>query len=106
MLMSKLKSYNGCCYGRTNNQDRGDYFKFSGQKFWEFISGDADLYLKIIAPLGHQAKERNDDFILSYSKMINKFTKEFANIFCKSDGSIDWEKLVLFNSVETIKNNR
>ena len=30
--------------------------------------------------------------------MINKFTKEFANEFCKDTGEIDWEKLVRFNS--------
>jgi hypothetical protein len=30
--------------------------------------------------------------------MINKFTKEFANEYCKDSGEIDWEKLVQFNS--------
>lgn len=89
---------NGCCYGRENKSDRGEYFKYCGQKFWEFISGDSELYTKIIEPLGHMAKERNDDFIKSYSQMINKFTKEFANEFCKNNGDIDWDKLVRFNS--------
>lgn len=89
---------NGCCYGRENQPDKGDYFKYCGQKFWEFISGDKELFTKIIEPLGHQAKERNDEFIISYSKMINLFTKEFADTFCKNDGSIDWNKLVRFNS--------
>ena len=89
---------NGCCYGKDNQSDKGDYYKYCGQKFWEFISGDSELYLKIIEPLGHMAKERNDDFIQSYSQMINKFTKEFANEFCKDNGEIDWDKLVKFNS--------
>jgi hypothetical protein len=93
-----IKAVNGCCYGRDNNSDKGDYFKYCGQSFWEFVSGDKDLYTKIIEPLGHQAKERNDDFIQSYSKMINKFTKEFADTFCLANGSIDWDKLVRFNS--------
>ncbi len=35
---------------------------------------------------------------LKLSQMINKFTKEFANIFCKDNGEIDWDKLVRFNS--------
>lgn len=30
--------------------------------------------------------------------MVNKFTKEFSNSFCKDDGEIDWDKLVRFNS--------
>ncbi len=91
---------NGCCYGKDNQSDKGEYFKYCGQRFWEFISGDKELYIKIIEPLGHQAKERNDDFLISYSKMINLFTKEFADTFCKKDGSIDWDKLVQFNSAQ------
>ncbi|HUZ60447.1 MAG TPA: PmeII family type II restriction endonuclease [Hanamia sp.] len=93
-----ITAVNGCCYGRDTNSDKGDYFKYCGQKFWEFVSGDTDLYTKIIEPLGNQAKERNDDFIQSYSQMINKFTKEFADTFCMDNGSIDWDKLVRFNS--------
>ena len=97
---SKLNvvAVNGCCYGRDNNQDRGDYFKYCGQKFWEFVSGDDELYTKIIEPLGHQAKDRNDDFMQSYAQMINKFTKEFADTFCLDNGAIDWNKLARFNS--------
>lgn len=94
----QIIAINGCCYGRDNNPDKGDFFKYCGQKFWEFISGDADFYTKIIEPLGHKAKECNDDFIQSYSHMINKFTKEFADTFCLDNGSIDWERLVCFNS--------
>lgn len=93
-----IMAVNGCCYGKDKNPDKGNYFKYCGQDFWEFISGDKDLYTKIIEPLGHQAKERNDDFLKSYSQMINKFTREFANNFCLENGSIDWEKLVRFNS--------
>ena len=89
---------NGCCYGRDNNPDKGDYFKYCGQFFWEFISGNSDLYIEIIEPLGHNAKIKNDEFIKSYSAMINKFTKEFSNEFCDDNGEIDWNKLVRFNS--------
>lgn len=96
---------NGCCYGRENNYDKGDYFKYCGQKFWEFISSDSELYTEIIEPLGHKAKEKNDDFMKSYSQMINKFTKEFANEFCDENGAINWKKLVQFNSaIEKPKN--
>lgn len=47
---------NGCCYGRVTNENRGDYTKLAGQAFWEFLSGDRDLYRRIIVPIGHQAK--------------------------------------------------
>ncbi len=93
-----ITAVNGCCYGRDNKPDKGDYYKYCGQKFWEFVSGDKELYTEIIEPLGHKAREKNDDFMKSYSQMINKFTKEFANEYCDKDGSIDWKKLVEFIS--------
>lgn len=89
---------NGCCYGKDKKPDKGDYFKYCGQRFWEFISNKNDLYTDIIEPLGHKAKERNEDFQVAYSNVINKFTLEFGNEFCNTDGSIDWTKLVQFNS--------
>ena len=96
-----VAAVNGCCYGRDNNPDKGSYFKYCGQTFWEFISGDTDLYTEIIEPLGHKAKEKNDEFLKSYAQMINKFTREFGNEFCEPNGAIDWEKLVIFNSSTT-----
>jgi hypothetical protein len=89
---------NGCCYGKDNNPDKGDYFKYCGQRFWEFISGDKELYTNIVEPLGHKAKDKNEIFLKSYAQMINKFTREFTNDFCKENGEIDWERLVKFNS--------
>ncbi len=89
---------NGCCYGRDNQPDKGDYFKYCGQKFWEFISGNINLYTEIIEPLSYKAKEKNEEFMESYSQMINKFTREFGNKFCDKNGAINWEELVKFNS--------
>ncbi len=57
-----------------------------------------NLYTDIIEPLGYQAREKNDVFLESYAKMINKFTKEFSNDFCDNTGQILWQKLVEFNS--------
>ncbi len=93
-----IVAVNGCCYGKQRKSDRGDYFKYCGQDFWEFISGDNNLYVDIIEPLGHKAKERNEAFMESYSKMLNKFTREFTIDFCNDDGEINWQKLVKFNS--------
>ena len=89
---------NGCCYGRDRSPDKGDYQKLCGQRFWEFISARATLYIEIIEPLGHKAKEKNDGFLQSYSQVINKFTKEFSIEFCNDDGTIDWKKIIEFNS--------
>jgi len=94
----QIVAINGCCYGIDNKPDKGDYFKFCGQKFWEFISADKKLYKDIIEPLGYKAKEKNDEFLESYSKLINKFTKEFITDFCYESGEINWTKLLEFNS--------
>jgi hypothetical protein len=94
----QITPINGCCYGQDANPDKGDYFKYCGQDFWEFISGSDTLYTDIIEPLGHKAKERNEQFTVSYDHIINKFTKEFLGDFSTSNGAIDWIKLVQFNS--------
>jgi len=89
---------NGCCYGKDNNPDKGEYLKLCGQRFWSFISGNENLYTEIIEPLGHKAKEKNDQFFEEYAKVVNKFSHEFIEIFCDSSGTIHWEKVIQFNS--------
>lgn len=37
-------------------------------------------------------------YMESYNKAANRLVREFSNDFCKDDGSIDWERLVEFNS--------
>lgn len=91
-------SINGCCYGKDSRPDKGDYFKYCGQEFWHFISGEENLFIEIIEPLGYKAKEKNEAFMNSYAQMLNKFTKEFTTDYCKETGEINWEKLVTFNS--------
>ena len=93
---------NGCCYGKDRKPDKGEYYKYCGQKFWEFISGNDNLFTDIIEPLGHQAKEKNEQFTKEYEKVINKFTLEFITTFCDADGNILWKEIVKFNSAETI----
>ncbi len=94
----QVVAVNGCCYGRDKNPDKGDYFKFCGQDFWAFISGESELYTSIIEPLGHKAQEKNEEFQQSYAQMLNRFTLEFGREYCEASGAIDWPKLVRFNS--------
>jgi len=95
---SNVIAVNGCCYGKDSTPDKGDYLKLCGQRFWAFVSGNDNLYTEIIEPLGHNAKEKNEQFIEEYSKVINKFSFEFMEMFCDSCGSILWEKVIQFNS--------
>lgn len=99
-----IVAVNGCCYGQLNTEDKGDYLKKCGQSFWSFVSGDNNLYTTIIEPLGHRAKERNEEFQIEYGKVINRFTAGFIKVFCQPDGTILWEKLVQFNSAILIPN--
>ena len=90
---------NGCCYGKEGNEDKGEFLKLCGQRFWQFISGEEDLYVDIIEPLGHKAKEKNEEFLVAYAEVVNQFTKQFMNEYCTIDGrSIDWPKIVRLNS--------
>ena len=98
---TNVVTVNGCCYGKDRTSDKGDYLKLCGQKFWAFISGNDNLYTDIIEPLGHQAKEKNEQFMQEYAKVVNKFTFEFIGTFCDADGNILWEEIVKFNSAGT-----
>jgi hypothetical protein len=73
--------------------------EYCGQRFWEFISGDNNLYTDLIEPLGHKAKEKNEEFEREHAKIVNVFTQEFSDKFCV-DGVINWQSVVKFNSEE------
>lgn len=98
---ANVVAVNGCCYGKNQETDKGDYLKLCGQKFWKFISGNDNLYTDIIEPLGHQAKQKNEQFMEEYAKVINKFTAEFIGKFCDAEGNMLWEEIVKFNSAAT-----
>jgi len=65
ILVDKIVIYYYCS---NKYKEKSDYYKLCGQAFWDFISGDSDLYKSIIEPLGHKAKEKNDIFLKSYSQ--------------------------------------
>jgi hypothetical protein len=95
--IDNIIAINGCCYGIDNQQDKGSYFKYCGQSFWGLISGDSELYTRIVEPLGHQAKERNEEFNNEYARIINNLVKGFVSKFC-DNGKINWQLLVEYNS--------
>jgi len=72
--------------------------KVVGQNFWFLLSKNENLYTDIIEPLGYRAREHNDKFAEEKAKIINSFTKEFLADFTQTDGTIDWVKVVEFNS--------
>jgi Type II restriction endonuclease EcoO109I len=88
----------GICYGKTKTSYLRGYLKVVGQNFWYLISENKNLYTDIIEPVGYRAKEHNEAFFVEKGKVANRFTKAFIDDFCDSSGSINWIKLVEFNS--------
>ena len=88
----------GICYGKTKTSYIRGYLKVVGQNFWYLISENKHLYTDIIEPIGHRAKEHNENFMRERSRVVNLFTKQFVDRFCDATGVIDWARLVEFNS--------
>lgn len=93
-----VQSILGICYGKTKTSYLRGYMKVVGQNFWYLISENKDLYTEIIEPVGYKAKEHNESFYEKKARVTNRFTLEFITDFCDETGSIDWRKLVRFNS--------
>jgi len=99
--MGQLQPIEGICYGKfgvkspdRGQQDKGDYIRIIGQRFWELISGDAELYVDLIQPLGHEAEAHAAKFEAEKDATYTRLTDEFIHSFCDADYHIDWRKLV------------
>ena len=97
-LTGNIQPVLGCCYGKSRTTFLRGYIKIVGQNFWYFISEDPQLYQRIIEPLGDDARQYNDAFIVSRNAIAARFANELAEQFCELDGKIDWAKLIEFNS--------
>lgn len=103
-IKKEIIAVNGCIYGKDNKPFKEDsngeqsYYKICGQEFWELISGDNELYKKIILPLDKEAKKRSDSFKEIYAEKSNEMIKEFSDNFLTKKGAIDWEKMIDFVS--------
>lgn len=98
---ARYEAYIGYCYGKKKESGRGKpkmYQELAGKQFWQAITGDEDFYKKIITYMGTMPEQYVTEYKESYSKAANRLVREFSNSFCKEDGSIDWERLVEFNS--------
>jgi hypothetical protein len=91
----------GYGYGKKKQSTRGLaklYTELAGQDFWTEITGDDEFYLKLIRYMNRLPEQYIEEFETAYQKAANKLVREFTVEFCCFDGSIDWEKLVQFNS--------
>lgn len=100
MGKKEIIAVNGCMYGRDNKPHKVSkkdhelsYYKICGQQFWELVSGDDDLYKKIIQPLDKEARRRDEVFKSLYVKKINEMTKHIVEIFYTKN-NLDWNKVI------------
>lgn len=99
-VTGEIVAVNGCIYGKdrspfkTHTDPDKQYYKYAGQEFWRFISGDDKLYRKLIEPIDHEAREKDEAFKKAYAAKVNEMTQDFVASFMTSDNQIDWLKLV------------
>ncbi|MHB8753881.1 MAG: PmeII family type II restriction endonuclease [Candidatus Acidiferrales bacterium] len=91
----------GCGYGRSNRPEPTagrQYYKLAGQAFWQKITGSPDFYLDLVKLMKNDPDKHALEFKLAWDRAVNRFVKQFSDLFCDSSGSILWAKLVAFNS--------
>ena len=110
----EIVAVNGCIYGKDRvpfkkHTDKGkQYYKYAGQEFWQFISGDENLYRQIIAPIDKEARQKDETFKKAYAAKINEMTQDFIINFT-TNNQIDWIRLIDYVSkredtkVQTLK---
>ena len=74
------------------------YRELAGKKFWAELTGDENFYLKIIDYMGDMPEKYLEQYKTAYAKASNRLVAQFTALFCDPDGSINWTKLVEFNS--------
>lgn len=107
-VSSEIVAVNGCMYGKDSNPLKNKkkskktvvdeepdkvYYKYAGQDFWNFISGDDNLYQEIIVPIDQEAKKKDELFKATYAAKVNEMTADFTSYFM-INYQIDWVKLV------------
>lgn len=88
----------GYGYGKKKVKAEKFYLELAGKDFWEWLTGDAEFYTKIIKFMGTRPDEYAKQFEEAYAKAENRMVREFTIKYCKDDGSIDRDTLIKFNS--------
>lgn len=99
-VTNEIVAVNGCIYGKdrtpfkTHKDADKRYYRYAGQEFWIFISGDDELYREIIKPIDREARQKDESFKRAYAAKINEMTQDFVRDFMTAENQIDWIKLV------------
>jgi Type II restriction endonuclease EcoO109I len=91
----------GYGYGRkviTPTKGKKNFREVSGQAFWEEISGDPELYKKLLDLVGKKADEHAATYEKAFAEATDRLVRQFESEFATADGKIDWHKVLEFNS--------
>ncbi|CEK20798.1 Type II restriction endonuclease EcoO109I [Chthonomonas calidirosea] len=90
----------GCSYGKCviEPSAKRRYRVISGQAFWQEITGDPDFYLKLMRLMYDYPDRQRERYLQEWANAVNRFTRDILNDFARADGTLDWEKIVQFNS--------
>ncbi len=91
----------GHAYGKSRKRPSKNviYRDVAGQEFWEELTGDPDFYLKLIRYMQSEAaRNHREEYLEAWNKALNRYLREFIDLFCDEEGAVDWEALVRFNS--------
>ena len=90
-------SVNGCCYGIDNRPDKGDYFKYCGQRFWKFISNNDNTFIDILDSIKSIKETKLET---DYNEKLRELIHGFEKDFCNENGTLMWEKMLIINSAQ------
>jgi hypothetical protein len=91
----------GYGYGKKQQSTKGIpkiYMEVAGQDFWSELTGDDNFYIKLISYMDGIPEKYIQNFKDAYTRALNRFVMKFTMDFCEEDGSINWGKLVEYNS--------
>lgn len=90
----------GYGYGKKRVSSRNEKFykELAGKDFWEWLTGDSSFYTKIVDYMGNKPTEFASSFEDAYNRAQNRLVRNFTISYCNEDGSINWAKLLEFNS--------
>ena len=90
----------GYCYGRKKQRANSlsEFQEVAGQATWELLTGESDFYLRVMRLIKDKPAEHRSVFQEEFDKAKNRFARDLLQDFSAPDGSIDWDKLAIYNS--------
>ncbi len=98
-LGKQFLPYIGYGYGRKAAPKKATVVdRVAGEKFWNLLTGEQDFYLRIADAIGVHSIGHGAVYRKAFDHKCNSLVKEFCADFVAADGTIQWNKIVKFNS--------